>query len=595
MNKYKVPQDDRRFSQLNEGDVGGNLWLTQNIDFKSNKGKIRVSPRLIINSSSSDDADLGRVSALSYFVSKFWAVCGSVIFKSAGDDPDDTFSQDNIASTPTDLDYRYSDINIAPNGMLVSNVDNVYLLNSSSVWSSWWKTTLSQSFTNASTWHTIEIMYNTTIALSDLNKINTVVFPYSSSENVTKPKITLRTEDYILWIRSSSTRVWIGTINGNKGEGLVYEWDGSSSNTSRAYKIGATGALAGVIKDDIPYIITSDGSLKKFIGAGFTTIAQLPHTSSSYMLDSSILSGLSDGNTRWIHPNGMKLIDGNINILINNLLEESIDYTHLIENEPSGIWEYDEQIGLYHKYLFTLDSTGSLDSGQNCIGYAGVLLETKKPESSLICGASVYTDNGLTLKHAIFHDELPNTLAKVGFIVTPWMQSSDIEDVWQKIWVKFKDFDNVTDKIIVKYRTRKDKDMPVVYDATWTSSTIFTITSSTDLEATTNILDVGNEVEVIMASGAGKSAHISSVSATGTYIYTIILDEAILATSGTGKVRFNNFKKIETIDTQNITNKVMSLAKNEIELQIKLELRGTGDNPEINQLVVLSGSQLPIK
>jgi len=605
MSKFRIPNEERKFGQANNGDVAGNVWLSQNLDFKSNKGKLQVSPRLIINQSSSGDADLGRVVAFAKYQHSvgvgsqgYWAVCDTVLFKTLGNPTKPTFifQQDTIASTPTDLSYKYSDMIVAPNGLLVSNDDDVYLFDGST-WASYWKGTLSNTMNVTSVYHPMETLFNRSIAIGDGNYINTIVSPYTDT-NETKGLVTLRSEDKIVWIKSASTRVYIGTINSSGGEGLVYEWDGASSTTTRAYKIGATGALAGVIKDDKPYIVTSDGSLKQFNGAGFTTIAQLPHTNSSFMLKDSTLVTYSTGNDRWIHPNGMKLIDGNINILINNRLEETTGYTNLIENEPSGIWEYDEEIGLYHKYSFTLDSTGALDSGQNTIGFAGALFETKAKEAALLAGTSVYTDNATTLKHAIFYDELPNTIAKVGVMVTPWIQSFEIEDVWQKLWLKFKELDNSTDEIIVKYRTRKDKNLPAIYSATYTSTTTFTITSTTNLLATTNILNVGGEVELIMASGAGKSAHISSVSMTesaGTWTYTVTVDEAICPASGTGKVRFNNWKKLASISNQNITDKVLALGKTSTELQIKLELRGTGNNPEINQLVVLSNTQLPIK
>jgi len=608
MSKFKIPNDERRFSQVNDGEIGGNVWLSQNLDFKSNKGKLRVSPRLVINQSSSDDADLGRVVAFAKFPGvpasagtlAYWAICGAVLFKTAGNPttPDYDFSQDNIASSPTDLEYQSSDMVVAPNGLLVSTHDDVYLLSNAGAWSSYWKTTLSQTFTSTTGSHMMEVLFNLSIAISDGNTICTIVSPYTDTYE-TKAIVTLRPEDKILWIKTASTRVWTGTINTKGGEGLVYEWDGASANTTRAYKIGATGALAGLIKDDIPYIMTSDGSLKVFNGAGFKTIAQLPHTSSDLMLKLSA-SGSLLLNDKWIHPNGMKLIDGNINILINNLLDEDTDYTSLIENEPSGIWEYDEEIGLYHKYSFTLDTAGSLDYGQNAIGYAGALFETKQKEAAHLAGAGVYTDNGSTLKTAIFYDELPNTLAKAGVLVTPWLQSSEITDVWQKLWLKFKDLDNSADEIIVKYRTKRDKNLPAIYSSTYTSTTTFTITSTTNLLATTNILKVGGEVEIIMASGSGKSAHISSVSMTesgGTWTYTVTLDEAICPSSGTGKVRFNNWVKLGTINTQNITNTVFPFGNvlTEIEMQIKLELRGTGNNPEINQLIILSAPQLPIK
>jgi len=610
MSRFKIPNDERKFSQANDGDVAGNIWLSQNLDTKSNKGKLRVSPRLVVNVA--DDCvdglhtDIGRVVAFAKFfhtknsgVQGYWAVCDTTLFKTGGNPTKPTliFDKDTISGSPTDLEYESSDMIVAPNGLLVSTHDDIYFLNDSTTadWVSYWKTTLSQTFSNASGSHMMETLFNLTIAISDGNTICTIVSPYTDTYE-TKAKVTLRAIDKILWIKTGSTRVWVGTVNTTGGEGLVYEWDGVSERTVRAYKVGATGAFAGLVKDDVPWIVTSDGSLKYFNGSGFVLApnGRLPHSTTFSMLKLTA-TGVFYNNDKWIHPNGMKLIDGNINLLINNLLDEATDYTTLIENEPSGIWEYDENVGLYHKYSATLDTAGALDSGQNTIGYAGALWETKSKEAALLAGVSVYTDDATTLKHAIFYDELPNTIAKTGVIVIPWLQSFEIKDVWQKLWVKFKDLDNATDEIIVKYRTQKDKDLPAIYSATHTSTTTFTITSATDLQTTTNILDVGNEVEIIMASGAGKSAHISSVAVSGTYTYTITLDEAICPASGTGKVRFNNWTKLATIDTQNITEKVLALGKTSAELQIKLELRGTGNNPELNQLVALSATQLPIK
>ena len=144
MATYKIPNDSRQFSQVNDGDVAGNLWMTQNIDLKSNKGKINVSPRLIINQSSAGDAQLGRVSAFARYrhstgsaTKGYWAVCDEVLFKTIVDRPNGQFQQDTIASTPTDLAFEYSDMTVAPNGLLVSNGDNVYLFDGSA-WTSYW-------------------------------------------------------------------------------------------------------------------------------------------------------------------------------------------------------------------------------------------------------------------------------------------------------------------------------------------------------------------------------------------------------------------------------------------------------------------------
>lgn len=173
---------------------------------------------------------------------------------------------------------------------------------------------------------------------------------------------------------------------------------------------------------------------------------------------------------------------------------------------------------------------------------------------------------------------LPNR----GYIVTPRLNSSNIEDTYPTLTMKFEQLGD-DDKILVKYRTvqkealnHDTREAQANRGGSWTSTTVFTsILDMSDVE-------VGDEIEIIGGVGAGTLAHVSTISEnSGTY--TVTLDEAFdWAVSG-DKFYFvaTNFKRLETITS---STKTAALQYAEVPLinanntgtfvQFKIELRG---------------------
>lgn len=94
--KFQLPPNNQGYSylQTNRSDDLGSLWSTFNLDFQSNLGAMRLAQKLVTNTTSSDDADLGTPVAFEVFDGRWWAICGTRIFKNSSEQLTSSFSED---------------------------------------------------------------------------------------------------------------------------------------------------------------------------------------------------------------------------------------------------------------------------------------------------------------------------------------------------------------------------------------------------------------------------------------------------------------------------------------------------------------------
>ncbi len=95
--KTYFPPQDQNFLQTNRSNKLGNLWSSLGLDFQSNLRKIRLGKKLVINTGSADDADLGRPVAFKFGLGVWWAICGTRMFKTADSLATSAFSEDTTA------------------------------------------------------------------------------------------------------------------------------------------------------------------------------------------------------------------------------------------------------------------------------------------------------------------------------------------------------------------------------------------------------------------------------------------------------------------------------------------------------------------
>lgn len=578
------------WNQNNLSDSFSDLWSSFNLNLTRKLGKLAVSGRLLLNISTTDDAQLGAPPcAFKTFITTdtyIWAAANSHMWHSTASGsaggPNDPFVQDATSGTPTNLSSNVSDIVAFASALVVTEAsDEIYLLAAAGTWSN-----LSNVLTNSSGLHAMTafraqnkcyIVDDNAKGITSLDdNLSTVVKSNSGSQYsldlVEGSGVNVGSE--ISCIASNSTRIWIGTINKSGGECKIYAWDGSqASGPNEFYIIKASGVLAITILDDVPVIFDTRGRLSQLNGGTFVEMARLPVQGEMLKLP------ISTATNRAVHYNGMALIDGRINILINTQLWDTNSTNK--ENMPSGVWEYTRETGLYHKASVGHTKSGGtiVDYGQQKLSLVGALAEAEVLSTDItqgsvngryLLGCRYFTTASATLD-GIFYDDTNDTLQKAGSFVTSKIFSPNIQDTWQKLTARFRRFLSSNDKIVVKYRTEEDE--PTEGAITWASTTTFT-------SAVTGYA-VGDEVEIIRGVGSGRCAHITDI--TGT---TYTLDETITgATTQTATARFQKWKKIASYNAQTDEWWPFPLSVSSVWIQFKVWILWTGKN-EIHDLTL---------
>ncbi len=327
------------------------------------------------------------------------------------------------------------------------------------------------------------------------------------------------------------------------------------------------------IKGNIPHVIDARGALLKFTGYDFVEIGRLPR---SNVLPYNLESNDSD---KWIHPNGFIVTDdGTFLVLVNNLLGNNA--AGILENFPSGIWEFSEQNGFVHKYSITYATDSTLtDYGQNKLSAVGALANMNRYSTSAgrdgqyVAGVTYYT-NASSTQTGVFFDNSIDTQQKYGYFVTSWINALQLKDTWNKICVKFKELVD-GDEIILKYRIKEED--PIYIDITWNDTTSFHTTTDVDGYE-------GYEVEILQGVGSGKCFHVTTIS--GSSPWLVNLDETLSGATGTAKARLQRWKKIALIDRANIQSEKFTIPNCHSErIQIKCCMQFTGPG-ELHELII---------
>lgn len=559
--------------QPNMGDKFGDFWSSYNLDLVSSIGKIRVSPTPYVVSDTDELMD--NPVAFVRDASFYWAVCDQRLFRIVVNNLGSTiFARDSYDNSPTTLLSKlYSDAVYFNNGVFVSTNEDIARYYTD--WdANWWTTTVSGGASTLTASIPHPLYAGSTVLL--IGNGNDLIY-VDIDNNYNEEQLVLPTDYEINWIRGSNSAYWIGARHRFGGEAKVFMWDGSSDYTNGDYKVGSSVVYSCVIKNEIPYVVNGNGQLLAFDGGGFTEVARFPIVDDK---NHKLKDGVSL-NYYNINRNGMALINGNINILVNAGLDGT-NYT-LLENMVSGIWEYTKETGLYHKHGITKNNTDG-GYGHPKIVQAGALFP--EPTYGYLSGAQLYTQDGrdVSTQLGTIIRGSTDTENKMGYFTTPKIYGSEIQEIWQKLYLAFSKLLNDGDSIILKYRTSVDYTPTFDAAGTWYSTSSFysTATEMSDVS-------IGNEVEILSGWGAGISADITNL--TSTYIVT--LDTTVSqSVAGTLAFRVSNWKKIDSITDLVRTYKEITVGETSNWIQFKILLKGKGDSPEIEKLIITSQPQI---
>lgn len=544
----RIPQQDtKKYLQANLGDTQGNLWSSFQLDTTSNLGAMRAIRSLrTIDGKQIEDAysvDLDTVMNYAWFdidgdgIKEFLTWAGRVL---VSNNPVSSAVPSSDTNEPV---YGGSvlgngDMQIFNNNVYVTTDNTIkYHPNSGTTW-----TTISSPSIGTGV-HAMQaygdrlyIVASNAQKIYSLNTANTLV----SSGSYTLDLSVF--PGHISWIRAGSNRLWIGFTRSDGGRGIIFEWDGQSENLwSKNYLIEAQGSSGCTIWNDIPYVMDLEGRLLGFNGSNFEEVARLPFIAEGLLPDPLV----TPSGNKLTHFNG--LIYANDRILIN--ISSNISSSNTVNIRiPSGVWEYTKENGLIHLASSSMNDYGDVsekDYGQFSNTIAGAMFDGAPIDETgpdIVCNfvfASRSINDDLTTNTTgVYVDDINNDLKRCVQITTPWIEASQITDVWQRIIVKYNRLASSSDKIILKYRTVKPWIVNYEVTATWTSQTTFTASGFGDAL-------VGDEVTVCTGYGAGDVAHITNISVNAG-VYTVTLDNPIIGVSNgnSGRVIIDRWIKL---------------------------------------------------
>lgn len=592
----------KSFTQLGTSDILGTFESTCSIDLQENVGKIRVGKRMLVSTSSSDaGTNMDKLyNPVAFAVhtdgstDKIYSLGGGTsgngrIFKSGGTSLVGNLTVDTSANAPTDIDFRYSDMTTGSNGNLYATSEDTLYECSNGTWSA---TTRSLSTGSP---HMLAVyaqrLYVTTlgsqilscdISGSSFGTLATIGTSYTL-------KFSNTNANYITWIRPVSNGIWIGTINKTGGKGHVYFWNGQSTQPSQSFRLESQGTVACVIKDDIPYIMDVTGSLLIQNGGTFQRITSLPKESRL-----NLWNPLSSVNNRFIHPNGLANIHGDIHALLKNQYYESGTHPTVDDTTPAGIWAYSPMQGFSCRYTLSYaDSDDTItDYGQYKLAQVGAISEvpnlSTNTNGTFLAGAVIYTNGDTTEKTCIWYDDTNDTKQKVGYFVTTQIEASNILDSFNSMYIKHRKMLNSSDKIVIKSRTTYEE--AVEAKITWIDTTSFTVSNS-DVDVSEYWTSgTGGEVQIIQGIGSGICSHIvNAENNSGTW--TVTVDETHTGATGTARAFFSKWNKIDTIN--NMVSQISQdmpipeTDRKDIYIQFKVWCLFTGRN-EIHSLSIIN-------
>lgn len=589
-------KETKSFSQPNTGEVQGNIWSSFGLDLTRNRGRLQTARTLdVVDSLTSGYSAMLTPIAFAFYnfgstlssAPIFAAYAGKVWYGT--DRPDQGWTttiagnEPNVTTKPLDVDMKVFNNSL----YATTHGSGNHIIKRITTGGAWTDLNTIGSG-NTPNLHILEVYANRLYWTQDDYKL----FSMNTSETTaTSGSFTLQLtgrNGHISWVKAGSNRIWIGWTSSDGTRGSVFEWDGVSENLySKEYKIEAKGSCTCVIKNDIPYVLDTEGRLLAFNGSNFAEVARLPVTNSEYPLQYYIANTAQ----KLAHFNGSLLVNDQILFFINPLMSGTDSY---IENCPAGIWEYDEKIGLYHKFGVSTNKIAEspvYDYGQEELVTSGALFDgftsssnasfASGRQGSVLFGANAYRTSS-SQPYLIGIDNTVDDVKKSAYVVTPFMETSQVVDSWNKIVVKYKKLLNASDSVKVKYRTIKRDAQRIA--VTWTSTTTFTTTDSNMANYV-----AGDEVEIVSGSGAGKVVNISSISFS-TPTYTVTIDETISSLTGTGIVRLQKWINIPITQNELQYQQLQIPQYNkDIQLQIKVIFEWTSRG-EMNEIIVSSNT-----
>jgi hypothetical protein len=362
---FKIPQNNK-FSQTNKGDKSGNIYATKNIDFSS-EGYLKLSHPAVALMTKEDDTDFSYADAMmttdqGLFVNSNHLFSGTSLTYSVLNDLAGGTNVPNPGPEEDCIEFNGYEV--------VSTGTSIKYQSGSNVWA-----TISPGpYSSGNPTQMCNFDAQAGFLVGNTNFVQLI-----NSSFVEVIKLTLPSQFYVTSLDVNANVAYIGTRHINTGEARLFTWDGNSTSANNGYGCG-TFEISSVKKylNSVACIL-SNGSLVRFNGGGFDTLAVFPvHGTGIEWAD----AGNDHSN---VSHRGM-VVDG-------DLIYISVDSTttsplkRYQSNFQGGVWCYDPSIGLYHKYspsYTRITATGAIPTANVDIA-TNIITTTNVPITGTPC------------------------------------------------------------------------------------------------------------------------------------------------------------------------------------------------------------------
>jgi len=326
-------QQTKRWQQANNSDLLGNVAQTKNITFDL-MGYLTLSgsPRAIMDESIDTDFNKPVVILFSsdygYFV----------------ETPESAFqvNQNILTARPTEIvtagvpvgDIQSDAIWFLGLMVVTQGVDVKFY---DPVANTWTDTNITLASTSGGQHPMANFLSLPALAVADLNTIK-LYSTMSATPTVYGSTLTILSDFYITGMCYFNQNLYIGTRHIYGGHAFMYVWNGTGTAVQSAYEVDSNIIFSICVHKDSVVCFTGNGSLLRFNGAGFDLLTAFP----IYYTDQA----LTDETNIGMYKNVMKSNGDLLYILFEN---QENDASRLL-NQPDGLWCYDPDVGLYHRY-----------------------------------------------------------------------------------------------------------------------------------------------------------------------------------------------------------------------------------------------------
>ena len=372
-------QQSRQWKQGNDSDLMGNISVTKNITF-DNKGYLRLSgsPRAVIDQSTSNFNNPAVILPFdgSYFT-QTWDSPFTINIRPLAEKP--TAFTDSLGTVGGGIQ---SDAIWFGGKMPFSDENSVsYYDPTLSVGYRVVDTNITLTNTSQSQHPIVGMLSLAAIAVADVNSVKIYNNPLTATP-VLANTLQILSDYMITGMVYFNQQLYVATKHNYSGKACLFVWNGQGNAAQQAYEVDSNIIFSICVHKDSVVILTGDGALLRYNGAGFTLLDAFPIYYTNRVL--------TDVTNIGLYKNIMKSNGDVIYILFNDQENNSKRES----NQPDGVWCYDDNVGLYHKYSLSNSmvytetiATSNVDTGTS------IITVTSAP----ITGTEVYYRKGISL------------------------------------------------------------------------------------------------------------------------------------------------------------------------------------------------------